>query len=268
MNKKADELKSIIIEPSNPNYERLEVPTLKRMRGVKSYDDIVQETTASFLRQAGDITESNLRMIGILFVRPSMTLAKRSIVPNMAYFHHRSGNNVDFFCAGYSRNMPTDPDQWQFSDRHFDEMRRQVENATQWRYGGGVELILTNAKHTMEKSSAEILLQNSIVCNLDRMVNEGAISSVEEFFEKIFQFAETRDLENPVWSISDNFGKKAVGGALKRLVLSLLPKNLSRDVRNACKFAVVDLTSDLDGDVSEEMELIDIPAFLSGQKDD
>jgi hypothetical protein len=79
-------------------------------------------------------------LTGLLFARPSCKLVAEEILPDLGYFHHRSGENVDFFCAGFSRytrgrsypdekkipstDGPEPP--WFYSDIAFNELRRKL----------------------------------------------------------------------------------------------------------------------------------------------
>lgn len=73
------------------------------------------------------------------------------------------------------------------------------------------------------------------------MKTDGAIVSVEQFFESIFRFAEEFDGSDPAWGFSDAQGRAIAGSALKRLVLSLLPKKLSDEAERAVHFVAKDI---------------------------
>ena len=144
---------------------------------------------------------SQVRLGGILFARPSSDIAKREIVPNLDYFHHRSANTVHFFCAGYGAYWrPKDyPDSqvatsvggttWHFSNSCFDRLRRDIEGVTKWRYSGGADLVLMNVQ--VSHPSPVVLDYGSAVCfRLNTMIATGVITGAEMFFEEIFRFGE------------------------------------------------------------------------------
>jgi hypothetical protein len=80
-----------------------------------------------------------------------------------------------------------------------------------------------------------------VVCDLDLMLRDQAILSVRRFFEKLFRFAETVHAPDPTWGLSDTMGAQTAVSALKRVVLSFLPKDLGADYRRAEHFAVRDV---------------------------
>lgn len=224
------------------------------MMPLSSYEQMLISLTNSFESRSPQSPGKVYRMAGILFARPTLSLAQSSIVPNLDYFHHRSGKNIDFFCAGYEiypdiesvselKSVTSVGDSpWTFSNREFNKLRERFEQESKWQYRGGVELILTNVYYDNDLSQAVIEWESSIVCNLDRMVNGKAIESVESFFEDIFRYAEKSSNTDPTWGFSGKRFVKTTGSALKQLILSLLPKNLGADLERLAEFAVVDLS--------------------------
>jgi hypothetical protein len=190
------------------------------------------------------------RMVGLLFARPQSTLSKAEILPNLGYFHVRSGQFISLFCAGYSEDSGWEDSEevcdlkgkrWSFSNTGFDQIRRRLENGSKWQYAGGVQLILTNAR--LNGFDTAILDLSSAICaNLDEMKSAGAITSVESFFETLCRYAEDPNEVDPTWGFSDKAGVKIAGTSLKSLILSLLPKSLGADVQKAAHFAVVDIS--------------------------
>lgn len=71
-----------------------------------------------------------------------------------------------------------------------------------------------------------------------RMIEDGSILSIETFFQDIFRFAEKQHGGETTWGFSDHEGIAAVGTALKRVVLSILPQKTGKDVQHAAHFAV------------------------------
>lgn len=150
------------------------------MIGAHSYQTVYAHLASAFRqRYAG---ANAVRLVGLLFARPTSPLAAEQIVPNLDYFHHRSANHVDFFCAGYGmfweifRNSVPDMEvvarvgdnDWVFSAKMFDLFRQEIESEAEgWNYGGGVELILANARYDPTTVSATIDFSQAVVVDLD-----------------------------------------------------------------------------------------------------
>lgn len=67
------------------------------------YEEVCRELGNAFHYRYPAGKAGSTRMVGLLFAPREARLAKDEIVPSLDYFHHRSGHNIDFFCAGYSR---------------------------------------------------------------------------------------------------------------------------------------------------------------------
>jgi hypothetical protein len=189
-------------------------------------------------------------MVGLLFVPDQARLAKDEIVPSLDYFHCRSGDHIDIFCAGYSRYCFT-PDErkvtedvppWMFSTEAFNRFRHEIEHRSRWRYSGEADLLLMNGRRENDES-AILDFKSAIVCDLDRMIRDQAIHSVRRFFEDVFRFVESVKTPDPTWGFSDEMGVRIGGSALKRVILSLLPKDLGADYRRAEHFAIRDVSN-------------------------
>lgn len=72
------------------------------------------------------------------------------------------------------------------------------------------------------------------------MKEDGAIKSVETFFKQIVDYVSSTDGTDPTWGFSDKQGLKSGMSWLKRLVLSLLPKDLGKLYQEASHFTVRD----------------------------
>ncbi len=196
-------------------------------------------------------SDQRSRLVGILFARPSSPLAAAEIVPALDDYSYRSADNVDFFLPGYCLGPQADHEFqqvrgsrgefWVFSPKLFDALRRDVEGLTTWRYSGATDLILANARWDAGEAGAAIDFTTTVACQLDKMKADGAIRSVETCFESIFRFAEQCDGDDPAWGFSDAQGRAMAGSALRRLVLSLLPKKLGDDAERAVHFVARDM---------------------------
>ncbi|WP_020586359.1 hypothetical protein [Desulfobacter curvatus] len=194
-------------------------------------------------------------MVGILFASPGTNLADKEILPRLDYYHHRAGKNIDFYCAGYTQGWEGGEDAygcndykkagldgWVYSNKRFVDLCKELSQLSKWKYSGETDLILINAKHDAKSRSAQIDFSSAILCQLDSMKKDGAIESVAEFFERIFQYAESADSHDPTWGFSDKQGVKETGLCLSRLIFSLIPKNVAKSYMKARHYAVRDIS--------------------------
>jgi hypothetical protein len=193
----------------------------------------------------------DLAMIGLLFARPSDPFAKENIVPELDYLSSRSGEHMDLFCVGYSRK-PRNPRlhrrkptvtvkniNWWFDSESFDEVRQEIEQESKWKYSGGTELLIANARSSFD--AAAIDYSSAIPCRLEEMQNDKAIPNVRQFFEKVFEYAENPG-SDPAFGLSDEFGKDIAINAVKKTVLRILLKSLAPEYYKARHFVLTDLS--------------------------
>lgn len=196
----------------------------------------------------------NSKLIGILFAHPKSNLAKSEIIDHLNHFHIRSGEAVDFFCAGYGAYWPENhfADQtpitkiegvnWLFSDIAFSNMIDELEAETNWQYSGETELLLVSAEK-ITSGDIKLNYSDSIVCNLEAMAKDNAFSSVRSFFSNIFRYANNYSDSNPTWSMSDKHGLIIGKSAIKDAVLSLLPNALKESYLKAEHYAIRNLSN-------------------------
>jgi hypothetical protein len=196
-------------------------------------------------------TSKRVRMVGLVFATPNSPLSKAEIIPQLNDWHYRSGDHIDFYFAGYTYpRSPVDGyvevmipggQSWLYSAERFDAFRKELESRTTWEYGGSCELLLMNAQFDADVQQGNLDFGSLVCCQLDAMKRDEAIQSIERFFEKVFRFAESAKGDDPTWGFSDKQGIGIAGSALKRVVLSLLPKGLDADYRKAEHFTVRDI---------------------------
>ena len=223
----------------------------KTMKPAITYKDICSYMARVYYGDSGQEMSpgpnNKVRMVGLLFARPDDPLAQAEVLPNLDYFHYRSGNHIDFFCAGYDGYTGRGKNQgyrkvnkgrelkWGFSEQMFISFVKEIKGKSTWKYSGDPDLILSNAHYDAAKREAYLDLKNRVQCKLKRMKDIGAITSVTSFFEDIISYAEHADGEDPTWGFSD----AQVPNAIKQFIWSLLPKNLSKEAERAAHFAVV-----------------------------
>ena len=130
-----------------------------------------------------------------------------------------------------------------FSLDAYGRFQREIERLSSWRYSGEADLLLMNGVRGKQDGPASLDFSSAIVCDLDRMIRDGAIHTVRRFFEDIFRFAEEAKTTDPTWGFSDKMGARTAGSALKRVILSLLPKDLGDDYKRAEHFAIRDVSA-------------------------
>jgi hypothetical protein len=227
-------------------------PVLRTQCHLEKFNPM-EEFGSGFVGGGGVSSSSTLtqviRLTGLLFARPENKLAREEILSSLSYFDERSGDHVNVYCPGYSKSgagtviAEVSGVKWTFSVPRFNEIRKQLESQTKWRYSGGVDLILLNAR-TGSESDKEVLDFSSVVSvNFEKLKQEKAIDSVQKFFEQIFQYAERCNGTDPAWGVSDRFGGKLAGSAFKQLILSLLPKPIRKQIEQAFNFAVTDISN-------------------------
>ncbi|EKE87643.1 hypothetical protein [Idiomarina xiamenensis] len=191
----------------------------------------------------------NSKLVGILLAHPKSAISKSEIVSHLNYFHHRSGEAIDFFCVGYGSYWPENhyPDQdstaridgvdWFFSEKAFADVIHEIESESKWQYSGEAELLIISARRQKDGNTS-MDYSSAIVCNLEAMQKDQAFTSVRSFFEDIFRFAKKSSCSDEAWGLSDQQGLRVGQSAIKDAVLSLLPKNLRDSYKKAEYFAV------------------------------
>ena len=217
---------------------------------VSLYEDMISKLTDQF---SDGNDPDRIRMVGVVFARPNSPFAKTEIIPQLNDWHCRSAGYITFYFVGYSNWLRSEPEcveveipgtaSWLYSSEDFNVIRKEFESRTSWRYGGGCELILTNAQFNNVFGTAELDFSSAVCCQLDEMKADQAFSSVERFFESIFRFAETSQHDDPTWGFSDSQGIRIAGKAIKRMVLGLLPKGLNDEYKKAEHFIVRNVSS-------------------------
>jgi hypothetical protein len=112
-----------------------------------------------------------------------------------------------------------------------------AESRCDWKYSGGSDLILTNARLAAPQGPASLAFDTVVKCYLDHFKRIQAIPNVMEFFEQIFRFAESAQGDDPTWGFSDSAGFSRVKQSLLNVVLSLFPKSVGDELRRVAVFS-------------------------------
>jgi hypothetical protein len=225
-----------------------------------SLNEVLREIAEAFNSRHEQEVSQRVRMVGLLFAPPGAAISKAEILPRLDDFHHRSGNNIDFFCAGYGAYWPegwapdaqpvtttTDPrwghtTDWLYSSKYFDDFRREIESmAKSWKYSGDVDLILVNARPDSDKM-AKLDFTSAVVLRIDQLQKDKAIESVPNLFENIFRYADGQIGDDPTWGFSDKMGFKVGRSWFVDRLLSWLPWKTRELWKKGRHYAILNLT--------------------------
>jgi hypothetical protein len=225
-----------------------------------SLNEVLREIATAFRSRYQKEDGQRVRMVGLLFAPPGAAISKAEILPRLDDFHHRSENNIDFFCAGYGAYWPeswvsdaqpvtttADPrlglkTDWLYSSKHFHDFRKEIEStAKSWKYSGEVDLILLNAYPDTD-DLARLDFTGAVVLRIDQLRNDKLIESAPNLLEKIFRYAEVQRGDDPTWGFSDEMGFKEGRSWFVELVLSRLPLKTGELWKRGSHYAVLNLT--------------------------
>ena len=155
-----------------------------------------------------------VKLVGIMFCHPDSEISSKQIIPRLEYLQNRSGEHTDLFWGGYEPFMEGHvPSEvrvvkvvggtvWGFSEAAFNSFRAEIEGRTTWKYSGETDLLLVTARFDQETKKPYLDFSETLVCDLDRMLRQGAITSVPRFLEDVFRFGE-RYPSGDVFDFSD-----------------------------------------------------------------
>ncbi len=212
------------------------------MQPVIKYEDMLEKLTNAFENRY-DNSLQKTRMVGLVFCSPNSKFTKNEILPQINDWHHRSGNYIDFFFAGYTQGNSNlkgyeevhipGRDGWIYNSKKFNKFRKILQSETTWKYSGASDLLLVNATYDEINKEAFIDFDTAILCQLNNMLLDNAIVSVEQFFESIFDFSESNNDTNPTWDFSDSKGRVFLLSYIKNWVLSCFSKTPEKDFKKA-----------------------------------
>lgn len=165
--------------------------------------------------------------IGILITRPELPTGK-DILSSLEYYHFRTGKSVNFYLPGYDaywnsgypdRNIVTTINNvdWSFSSQMFAQFIEELEKFSKWQYSGESELLLVELKEGI------LSYKTTMQFYLDKMIRDGAIDSVERFFEDLFRICKHKDT---LKQISNTFGVDTARQVSLDMLLENLPLGL------------------------------------------
>lgn len=186
-------------------------------------------------REKGVLNDS----VGILIARPELPTGK-DILNSLEYYHFRTGKSINFYLPGYGAYWNNDyPDSkvittidnvnWSFSNEMFALFIEDLEKYSKWKYSGESELLLVDLKEGI--LSYEKMMQ----FYLDKMIRDGVIYSINQFFEDLFRICKNKDSLN---QISIAFGMKKAKQISIDALLDKLPLDLENVITQEKYFCV------------------------------
>lgn len=173
-------------------------------------------------KQHGDALEVP---IALLIGSADSNFMKENILQRINDYHHGSNHHINFYFPGYGAYWyghcgpetvvcSVDEVDWLFSSKLFNEFIIELENRTKWNYSGEVELILVNYR------SGQLDFSEVMVFWLDRMVNEGVITSPANLFYSIFRkFRNSSSITN----VSDKLTLSQISEGILTEVVNKVP---------------------------------------------
>lgn len=171
--------------------------------------------------------------IGILITRPDLHTGN-DILKSLSYFHHLTGNNINFYLPGYGAYWSGDryPDmdnvalingvEWSFSYKSFVDFIADIEEVSRWKYSGESELLLIPYYDEMLDFS------KVAVFHLDIMMDDGTISSVSSFITGLSRCVR---LDNSVTSIAARGAVKCMSKTAIDEMIDKMPTYISKSLR-------------------------------------
>lgn len=230
----------------NEDFEAREmIPTIK-------YQEILDKLRDDPDYWIRDGQPLRVTMCGLLFARPQVSFAMEEVFKDLGYLDSRLGPRFHLFTAGcLRRGMPNencpdfrpigaDPD-WYYSDHAFDQLRREIETETSWKYRDGVELLLFNAFRNQHTGSVSLNYHSAIAIDLQNRKQFRPTETVANLIGQIANYCNHYDSDDPTWGFSDKVAIQVGRTTLWNLFVGLF----TDDVRNDANMARMFITQDL-----------------------
>lgn len=138
---------------------------------VKTYED--------FLSNLRNKYDENEKIICLLFLDPTNEDEIGSyLTRRFNYYHERSGEYVDFFCAGYYETYDKIR---KFNMKDYVDFIKQLEKLTTWQYFGGTNLLL------LRYSNFELHFDNVYEFNFTRMLIDEVVKDYRHFLDDLIR---------------------------------------------------------------------------------
>ena len=156
-------------------------------------------------------------------------------------WHHRSGENIDFFCVGYTDSPDTEDAtpigsltyggerrSFYYSASAFNDIRGHVAAQSSWRYSGEADLILANAVQPESKAwgshgpRSHLALDEIIALDIQLLVAERVYASAARLMEGVCRAADEGSGHGRGLNVTDfsdrEFSRTLLRQGLQRLV--------------------------------------------------
>ncbi len=218
---------------------------------IYSYDQMASQLSNSFVQR---YKQKDVNITGILLARPQHQFAQNEILPHLDFWHYRSDYYTEFFCVGYTDEIPSgDPkaqvvarvggSDWYFVPQAFIDVVDRLRRETNWSYDDECYLLITNSRFDRNSGRAWLDFEGSIVVNLGQAVKDEAIPSATQLANVLFEFAKSinENETDPVWVFSDRMGLRVLKKSLIEYLLSWLPGAVNKGTKDAIHFVTQDL---------------------------
>jgi hypothetical protein len=225
------------------------------MRGavwLYTIDDLERELTDGFNNR---YRRKDVALTGILLARPEDSITKQEIIPHLSYWHYKSKSYTDFFCAGYAPFQ--NEKNWNpidisiggeligFCETAYTEIEDRVESETGWSNLGHPCLLLANSYWDLRRKGGYFDFRRTVridfieTSNIDpNMTPNRIMTTVFEFAKYVNEHVNNDEHSDPIWGLSDQFGRRLFKRGLKEMLLSALPPAIRPHGRLAFKFPV------------------------------
>ena len=215
---------------------KLDDVSFKQVRAVHLLEEFNNYLLDAYHLSKKENPELEWKLFALLFTRPGNRLSKQEIIPNLDYLHYHSEDHVDFYCVGYHQLKESNSKKeivkvgdgsWGYSNLDFNKMKQYFENETKWKYSGRTDLIIANYAVNAGQSIF-INYGKAITINLEKAIECRAISSVEEFFTSISNFAKNKRSKDPTTTFMKNEVINIGKNTLWDFIVQSLPKSISK----------------------------------------
>ncbi len=213
------------------------------MFGIVNFDEVIAITVNKCKNYSPD---RERRMVGLLFLKPTSKLVAAEILASGEYFHARTGKEIDFFLPGYG------PRDWESDDKVFDinigetgfvlrmadfvSCIKSLQQDSTWKYSGETDLLLLDVIVKNGALPPAFDTENVICCNLDSLIENGAITSIHGFLEIIIQYIESGKHDAPTRTFSDLMGLKRGRDGFINYLSKSLPGDVGQEIQNTVSF--------------------------------
>lgn len=179
-----------------------------------TYDEMIRKINENVMEK-GIIDD----YIAVLFTRPDLETGK-SIANSLNYYHHMTGNNINFYLPGYSayggEQYITEVDRtpWYFCTKEFVKFYEHMEHITKWKYSGESDLLL------LELSDGELQYSQTMEFYLDNMLRDNVIASIPSFMQKLSGICREKET---IKEVSNYFGRNKAKEIGKNFCFDKLP---------------------------------------------